>query len=188
MSVRTQHQQEFNSIWFVTFTCYRWLPLFEITKGYDLVYNWFDYLYTRNIRVAGYSIMPNHIHVLLYFPEMKKPLNTVIGNGKRFIAYEMIKRLTSTSQRDLLQKLESGVKEREKRKGQIHRVFEESFDAKQCSTTSFIYQKLDYIHNNATSGKWMLAKDFLSYEHSSARFYESGEGGYNKLMRVEDVM
>ena len=37
--------------------------------------------------------MPNHVHALLYFPEMSKSLNTVIGNAKRFLAYEIIKQL-----------------------------------------------------------------------------------------------
>jgi len=35
--------------------------------------------------------MPNHVHALLYVPEMKKSLNIIIGNAKRFMAYEIIK-------------------------------------------------------------------------------------------------
>ena len=122
MPVRIPHEQEPNSIYFVTFTCYNWLPLFEITNSYDLIYKWFDYLYSKNIRVAGYVIMPNHIHLLLYFPEMTR------------------------------------------------------------------FQKLDYIHHNPTNGKWSLAGDFISYKHSSASFYEHGVGGYERLMRIEEVM
>jgi REP element-mobilizing transposase RayT len=188
MPVRTEHEQEVNSIYFVTFTCYNWLPLFQLTNSYDLVYKWFDYLHTQNIRVAGYVIMPNHVHVLLYFSEMPKTLNAVIGNGKRFIAYEIINRLIAANDESMLAKLSAGVKDRERKKGQIHKVFKESFDAKKCTSTVFIYQKLDYIHHNPTSGKWMLAKDFIGYEHSSASFYEEGKSGYCKLMRIEDVM
>ena len=33
-------------------------------------------------------------------------------------------------------------------------------------------QKINYIHNNSVTGKWMLAKGFIEYEHSSASFYE----------------
>ena len=29
--------------------------------------------------------MPNHVHVLIHFPEMPKSLNTVIDNAKRFM-------------------------------------------------------------------------------------------------------
>jgi putative transposase len=188
MAVRTQHEQEANSIYFVTFTCYQWLSLIEQTNSYNLVYTWFDYLHTKHIRVAGYVIMPNHVHVMLYFPEMKKPLNTVIANGKRFMAYEIIKRLEASNERELLQRMAAGVKDNEKKKGQLHKVFEDSFDAKKCISKEFIDQKLDYMHHNPVSGKWMLANDFLSYVHSSASFYEGVGCNYDKLMRIEDVL
>ena len=188
MPVRIPHEQGPNSIYFVTFTCYNWLPLFEITNSYDLIYKWFDYLYSKNIRVAGYVIMPNHIHLLLYFPEMTSTLNTIIGNAKRMLAYEIIKRLVKNEDPITLSYLAAGVKERERKKGQLHKVFNESFDAKKCITPSFVFQKLDYIHHNPTSGKWSLAGDFISYKHSSASFYEHGVGGYERLMRIEEVM
>jgi hypothetical protein len=37
-------------------------------------------------------------------------------------------------------------------------------------------------------GKWILAKDFLSFAHSSALFYEGFACTYEKLMRIEDVL
>ena len=63
-----------------------WRNLFSITNTYDAVYKWFDFLYENKHRVIGYVIMPNHVHALIYFPEMKKSLNTIIGNAKRFMA------------------------------------------------------------------------------------------------------
>lgn len=35
--------------------------------------------------------MPNHIHALISFAETGQRINTIIGNGKRFMAYEIIK-------------------------------------------------------------------------------------------------
>jgi len=89
--------------------------------------------------------MPNHVHALLYFPEMPKSLNTVIGNAKRFLAYEIINRLQEKKANNLLDTLHAGVKKRESKKGQIHKVFEDSFDAKECHSTDFIFQKLEYM-------------------------------------------
>ena len=37
--------------------------------------------------------MPNHVHALIHVREMPKTLNIVIGNAKRFMAYEIIRRL-----------------------------------------------------------------------------------------------
>src|SRR5215203_2663646 len=117
MPVRIQHDQSTNSFYFVTFTCHKWLQLFEITNAYDTVYKWFNHLYKNNIYVTGYVIMPNHVHVLLYFPQMPKSLNTIIGNAKRFVAYEIIKRLEEKKENKLLDLLYGGVKKREQKKG-----------------------------------------------------------------------
>ena len=43
-------------------------------------------------------------------------------------------------------------------------------------------QKIDNVHFNPVSGKWMLAKDDVGFHYSSARFYETGvdEIGFSK--------
>jgi REP element-mobilizing transposase RayT len=188
MPVRFKHDQNFNSFYFISFTCYKWLHLIEQVKAYDTIYKWFDYLTKNNIYIIGYVIMPNHIHVLLYFPTMPKSLNIIVGNAKRFMAYEIIKRLESNIENKLLDLLHGGVKKREQKKGQIHKVFEESFDAKECYNEEFIFQKLNYIHHNPVSKKWNLVNDFILYEHSSASFYESGIKKYNNIVHIKDVL
>jgi REP element-mobilizing transposase RayT len=188
MPVRFQHDQDHNSFYFVTFTCYKWLQLFEIADAYDTVYKWFDHLNEKSIYVTGYVIMPNHVHVLLYFSQMPKSLNTVIGNAKRFMAYEIIRRLEEKKENNLLDHLHGGVKKREAKKGQIHKVFEDSFDAKECYSEKFIFQKLQYMHFNPVSKKWNLVNDFTDYEHSSASFYERGVKRYDKVVHVNDAL
>jgi REP element-mobilizing transposase RayT len=188
MPVRFQHNQYSNSFYFVTFTCFKWLPLFKEANAYDTVYKWFDFLHQNNMYVIGYVIMPNHVHALLYFPQMPKSLNTVIGNAKRFMAYEIIKRLEEKKATHLLDILHGDVKKREQKKGQIHKVFEESFDAKNCYSEEFIFQKLQYMHLNPVSKKWNLVDDFTDYEHSSASFYEKGLKRYEHLVHLSDVL
>jgi len=174
MSVRTVHVQK-ESIYFVTFTCYQWLPLIDKTKLYDFIYRWFDRISQQGISVLGYVIMPNHIHLLLYYPDLPKSLNYYIGEGKRFMAYELIKRLKNSEDNNYLRLLESGVSLKQSGTGQTHRVFINSFDAKECFSKAMTEQKLNYIHENPVSGKWKLVDDYVSYDHSSAGFYELGE-------------
>ena len=88
----TIHQ---GGIYFVTFTCFKWLALIEVTAGYDLVYKWFDILSEGNNPIVGYVIMPNHVHLMVQYTNTTQPLNTILGNGKRFLAYELVKRLTT---------------------------------------------------------------------------------------------
>ncbi|MEO6232115.1 MAG: hypothetical protein ABJB11_23710 [Ferruginibacter sp.] len=172
MAIKLKHSDTW-STYFVSFTCVKWMNLFDITDSYDLVYKWFDVLKSEhNADVVAFVIMPNHLHLIIHFQNKGFDLNTIIANGKRFMAYEIINRLEKNGNHLLLEKLTSLVSERERKKGQLHKVFKETFDAKAIITHRFLLQKINYIHNNPVSGKWMLAKDFVEYEHSSASFYE----------------
>ncbi|MFC5284574.1 transposase [Pedobacter alpinus] len=158
--------------WFITFTCFNWIPLFQITNSYDLIYNWLKLIKEKySIDTAAFVIMPNHIHTILHL-NASNNLNKVISNGKRFMAYEIVKRLKSQNQNDILLRLSEACSDDDKKKGQLHRIFEPSFDAKPILTDKFFQQKLDYIHTNPVAGKWNLAETFIEYEHSSASFYE----------------
>lgn len=175
-------------LFFITFTCYKWIPLIQETNNYDLVYNWFKYLEKHNHRIAGYVIMPNHVHALIDFKTSAKKINTVIGDGKRFIAYEIIERLKNAGKTDMLAQLEKAVTAKGKEKRKLHEVWEESFDWKYCETAKFAYQKLVYMHNNPCTGKWNLAADITKYEHSSARYYISGKHSVYEVTDVEKIL
>ena len=90
------------------------------------------------------------------------------------MAYEIVDRLEENKMYEELDFLHGEVTKREAKKGQIHKVFEESFDAKGIYNEKFFMQKLNYIHHNPVSGKWNLVNDYTDYEHSSASFYELG--------------
>jgi REP element-mobilizing transposase RayT len=177
----TKRQIPYNDgVYFITFTCYKWLPLFEITKGYDIVYNWFDYLKAKGHYIIGYVTMPNHVHALIGFTNSKTSINTIVGNGKRFMAYEIIKRLTAQNELNLIEELSHDVSKRDEKRGKLHEVFKESFvpkaiGRKECLSDKFIDQKLDYMHDNPCRGVWSLAESPIEYPHSSAEFYLTGE-------------
>jgi REP element-mobilizing transposase RayT len=140
-----------------------------------MVYNWFKVLKDKyNCDVVAYVIMPNHLHCILYFKEAGFDLNKIISNGKRFMAYEIIERLKEKGATGLLKTLSDLLTDREKKKGQLHKVFKGSFDAKAIYSDKYLMQKIDYIHHNPVSGKWNLVNDFTDYEHSSGSFYETG--------------
>ena len=168
-----QHQRD--AIYFVTFTCHQWIPLFEITQLYDNLYQWFNILNKQQIKVLAYVFMPNHLHCLLYLPKDAPELYKIISNAKRFMAYEIVKRLEQAGKAELLERLENAVKPKEAKKGKLHQLFKESYDAKECFNEHFIRQKIEYMHKNPLSGKWNLAKDYLTYPYSSARFYDLNE-------------
>lgn len=131
--------------------------------------------------------MPNHIHVLLYLAPQSKPLNLIIGNAKRFLAYEIVRRLEAAGRLDILQQLNAAVRSEEQQKGKKHQVWESSFDAKECVTEKFIVQKLNYMHNNPLSGKWQLAEMPEAYVHSSRYYYTTGEQGVYSIKDYRNI-
>jgi len=172
-------------LYFITFTCYKWLPLIEITNSYEIVYRWVDYLKTKNYHVVGYVIMPNHIHVMISFSNTEKTINKIIGDRKRFMAYDIIKRLKQKEFKHILEKLAKAVSGIDKKRGKKHEVWEKSFDWKFCETEKFANQKLVYMHNNPCAGKWRLVIDATKYEHSSARFYIIGRHAAYEVKNLE---
>ena len=147
------------------------MPLIEQTNSYDMVYKWFDHLKLNGHYIDGYVIMPNHVHALIAFRNTGKSINTIVGNGKRFIAYEIIKRLEQQQESKVLHQLYLSVEAKDRERNKKHEVWEDSFDWKECRTHKFMKQKLDYMHDNPVRGKWTLATTATDYEHSSARFY-----------------
>jgi REP element-mobilizing transposase RayT len=170
MSVKLS-QTDSDVTYFCTFTCVDWLPLIEITNLYDSIYNWFSLLHDKGNRIEGFVIMPNHVHLLLSVRNDQN-IKQLLANGKRFLAYGVIKRLNESNNTDILQKLKAVVTVKEKIRQKKHRVFTPSSDIKACHNEPFLVQKLEYIHNNPISGKWRLANTATDYPHSSAAFYE----------------
>ncbi|MEP6685060.1 MAG: hypothetical protein ABJA35_17425, partial [Parafilimonas sp.] len=62
-----------------------------------------------------------------------------------FLAYEIIKRLQETNQTEILQQLQDAVTAREKAKDQLHKAFEESFDAKSIDNKNSLQKLTTYI-------------------------------------------
>ena len=66
-------------------------------------------------------------------------------------------------------------------------MWEDSFDWKECNSTAFIMQKIDYMHNNPCTGKWQLAVNAIEYIHSSAKFYLSGQQGIYPVLNFREL-
>jgi REP element-mobilizing transposase RayT len=92
-----------SGMFFITFTCYECISLIEKTACYNIVYNWFDHLKLKGHFINGYVIMPNHVHALISFIKTKQSINTIVGNGKRLMAYKMVERLEANNEVALLQ-------------------------------------------------------------------------------------
>ncbi|RYF38455.1 MAG: hypothetical protein EOO38_24740, partial [Cytophagaceae bacterium] len=103
------------------------MSLIAKTHSYDLVYKWFDILKSWGHFINGYAIMPNHFHALMAFRNTGRSINTFIGEGKRFLAYGIIKRLKEQGNAKLLNQLSLAVQPSDRGKKKKHEVWEDSF-------------------------------------------------------------
>ena len=174
-------------IYFITFTCFQWMHLIRLTHGYDLVYQWFDKLYSLGHYVCGYVIMPNHIHLLTGFRNSPLSINSIVGNGKRYLGYQIIDRLEQNNELELLTKLQKGVSAGDRKRGKLHEIWQPSFDWKECDSEHILIQKLDYIHANPCTGKWNLADSPVDYIHSSAGFYLGMEHPEYRITHYQEL-
>ena len=67
--------------------------------------------------------MPNHLHATIAFTKTKKRINKIIGDGKRFVGYEIIKRLEQQGAHDVLKRLQDAVNGSDKKKAKLHEVW-----------------------------------------------------------------
>ena len=133
--------------------------------------------------------MPSHVHAIIAFNNTGKGINSIVSNGKRFIAYDLVKRLQQQNSSLLLSELSSSLNNTERKEGKLHNVFEASFDWKECRTEKFIQQKLDYIHFNPCKGNKLVELP-EQYEHSSAKYYIEGVHGIypvTSFMELRDI-
>ena len=116
--------------------------------------------------------------------EILVKINTIVGNGKRFIAYDLVERLKQGSFADVLKSLSGWVNFTDRSRNKKNEEFEPSFDWKECNDEHMVEHKLNYIHENASRGEDRLVDNPEDYEHSSARYYILGEKGRVLLLPI----
>jgi putative transposase len=108
--------------------------------------------------------MPNHIHLIW---EQNKMNGKEIAKGSflKHSAHAFLKLLKENGISSLYEVNAANKK---------YEIWQRDSLGIEIYSREVAKQKLDYIHFNPLSGKWLLAKDDLSYHFSSARFYENG--------------
>jgi putative transposase len=168
-----------NKIYFWSATIHKWYNLLMDDDRKEIIISSLKTLSERQlITVYAFVIMPNHIHLIWQLNE-RNGKETAKGSFMKYTAHQFKKYLSQPEIENY--KVDASNKSYEF--WQRDSLGIEIFSRKVAK------QKLDYIHRNPISRKWLLAKDDISYHYSSARFYEFGidEFGFlNSLYTVFD--
>ncbi len=120
---------------FVTLTVWNWYYLFDRFGRWDIVADSIKYLQaTRNLQVFSYVLMLNHIHLLAQAPD----LIACIRDFKRFTTKALRLNIQQTEPRILRLFFSTGQ----------YRFWHTTNQPEVIETTSFLNQKMNYIHMN----------------------------------------
>ncbi|MGB7062259.1 MAG: hypothetical protein WBF13_07900 [Candidatus Zixiibacteriota bacterium] len=144
--------QKYGTCFFVTTTFKQWTPFGSIQGFYPALAESLVFCATKySALIAGYVLMPTHIHLLIFI-EGSKP-GAFMRDFKKFIAQKVIKDL----------------------KGDSSSVWMPRYDRVAICSHNVLRQKLNYIHHNPV--KSGLVQNAEDWQWSSARDYGSaGEG------------
>jgi hypothetical protein len=124
----------------------------------------FDYLKGKDHLAKGYVVMPNHIDALIYFSKTDKPINKMVGVGKRLMAYGIVKRLKEKGKEYILRRLQEAVEAKDKQRGKSMRcgktpLIQRSAIPKSSCTRNWHTGMLIHVRVN---GDWRQPKLIMS--------------------------
>ncbi len=160
---------------FITFSCYRRLPLLKTVRARDLFVQELGRVRDEmGFRLVGYVVMPEHVHLLISEPKQGTP-STVLHKLKLQVSRKMRKRRRDGSAEQLRLPLEEGT--------ETPRAFWQArFYDFNVYSRGKMKEKLNYMHANPVIRK--LVKHPSEWAWSSWSFYEKGEAG---LVRIDVV-
>ena len=168
-----------NKVYFWTDTIKDWKNLLSPVKYKQLIVDTLAKLVVKKqIRVYGFVIMPNHIH-LIWELIAKNGKEMPHASFNKAISHLIIKDL-KRNHSDMLPLFQVNESERQ------YRVWQRDPLAVLMDDRKKVEQKLDYIHLNPLQEKWNLADKPEEYYWSSARFYETGNDDFKFLTHYMD--
>ena len=167
-----------NKIYFFTATIHKWFPLLAGENNKVLMINYLRKLADEQLlTVYAFVIMPNHVH-LIWRQNKMNGKETPQGSFLKYTAHEFLKNLKAID-RSYLYEVNAANKK--------HEIWQRDSLSVEVYSRQVAIQKLQYIHFNPVSKKWMLAKDDISYYWSSASYYQTGIDNFGFLNNLYTV-
>ncbi len=166
--------------YFVTFTIVEWQKVLQEDSYKLIIINAIKfYQQNRGLLIYAYCIMPNHVHLIAQ-SNGTESLSEVLRDLKKFTSREIVKKLNVENNTFAKKTMSVFRKEGERLKRiKKYKVWQDGNRPIVLFSNKFIWQKLNYIHNNAVEAGIVIKPE--DYMYSSARNYAD----LNNLFDVE---
>ena len=153
---------------FLTFSCYRRLPLLGTVRARDLFVHALERIRARySFRVVGYVVMPGHVHLLISEPSMGSP-STILKVLKQVVARDLRSLNSSLQVSHVPSPRTTSLEE-------LPRFWQPRFYDFNVYSAGKKKEKLEYMHANPVTRR--LVEHPKDWPWSSFSFYAKGEHG-----------
>jgi len=161
--------------YFITITTVEWVDLFTRANHKNLIIESLKHCQkTKGLEIYAYVLMPSHLHMMCR-PTQEYQLSDIMRDFKKYTAKALIKQIKeeTESRREWLLEIFSKACSHLIREQQ-YKIWQDGYHAKELFGNNFIYQKLNYIHENpVVDGIVSKPEEYL---YSSGRNYADMEG------------
>jgi len=165
-------------LYFITASIVEWKNVFSLPEYAQIPLDslaWFQQ--EKRISLFAFVLMPSHLHAIMK-PE-KDVIGQILQQFGSFTAHEILKKLRSKNRKDWLE-----IFNQHKRDQRHEHSIWQDIQAKNIYSMDFLWQKMEYIHQNPIAKDWKLATDRADYIYSSACYYDRG---IKPIIEITDI-
>ncbi len=171
---------ELNEVYFWTITINKWQHLLKSNDNKMILIESLQWLVQKAlVKIYGYVIMPNHIHLMweqLSMNGKEFPKNSF----EKFTAKSLVNKMKAVN--DItLKNYSVDASDRQ------HNIWLRDPLAVLVTGRAMALQKLEYIHSNPVQPHWLLCNTPIEYRFSSALFYEQNIDEFGLLTHIREV-
>lgn len=175
MQQGVKHTIKKNTSYFLTLTVVGWIDVFTRKNHRDAIIDSLKYcIQNKGLNVYAYCIMSNHLHLIVNCNEPNN-LSDVIRDFKRHTVKKIIHQILNEpeSRREWMLK-QFEVEAESSKRNKSYKFWQVGNHAIELYREKFVWQKINYIHNNPVAEK--LVKEPHEWIYSSASNYWFGNG------------
>ena len=175
MQQGVKHNIKKNTSYYLTLTVVGWVDVFTRNSHKDALIESLRYcIKNKGLNVYAYCLMTNHLHMVVNCNEPFQ-LKDVIRDFKRHTVKTIIDQIINkpeSRRKWMLREFEAAADKTDRNK--TYKFWKSGNHAIELFTEKFVWEKINYIHNNPVKEKYV--KNPQEWLYSSASNYWYGEG------------
>ena len=182
MSEKYKYWDE-QGLYFATMGTVGWVDLFTRSELKHIIIDSLRYCQKeKGLVIHAWCLMPSHLHLII--STKQEPLQNIMRDFKKHTSKELIKCIERINESrkgwmlDLFSEVADGLK-----RVSHYKVWQDGTHPEILTSSKFIEQKLDYLHNNPVADE--IVDEPEEYRYSSARDYYSKKKGYLEVEIIE---